>query len=202
MAPADTVAYHPAGRQDGLSLADMELFASVDIDALMGTTATVSAAQPAAATEPPPISGPRPGHAFPTLALAEGRVCAAAAKPGQVTSHMPPDAAAPITLPAVNIVMNQNPAISLARPGQPRLVPRQPGLALGPSWTSARVPLSAPRELPPSLSMKASNRCDYDPAPRHRKAGVVASGSYQAMLTLPQHAYEHPKPPRSRVICD
>ena len=202
VAPADTVAYHPAGRQDGLSLAGMELFASVDMDALMGTTATVSAAHPAAATEPPPISGPHPGHAFPTLALGEGRAHAAAAKPGQVTSHMPPDAAAPIMLPAVNIVMTQHPDISVMRPGQPGLVPRQPGLALMPSWTSASVPLPAPRELPPSSSMRVSNYCDYDAAPYHHKAGVVASRSSQAMLTLQQHAYEHPKPSRSQVICD
>ena len=202
MAPADMVAYHPASRQDSLSPAGMELFASVDMDALMGTTATASAAQPAAATELPPISGPHPGHGFPTLALGEGMAHAAKAKPGQVTSHMPPDAAAPIMLPAVNIVMTQNPAISLARPVQPGLVPRQPGLALMPNRTSASVPLRPPRELPRSSSMKVSNHCDHDAAPHQPKAGVVASGSSQAMLTLQQYGYEHLKPCRSQVICD
>ena len=172
MAPADMVAYHPASRQDGLSLAGMELFASVDMDALMGTTATVTAAQPAAAVGLPPISWPHPGRALPMPALGGGMAHAAEAKPGQVTSHMPLDAAAPIMLPAVNIVMTQNPAISLARPVQPGLVPRQPGLALMPNWTSASVPLRAPRELPRSSSMKVSSHCDYDAGPHYRKQGL------------------------------
>ena len=49
LTPAETVAHPPAGSHGGLSVAGLDLFADLDLDTLLGSTAT-SSAQPSRAT--------------------------------------------------------------------------------------------------------------------------------------------------------
>ena len=158
LTPAETVAHPPAGSHGGLSMAGLDLFADLDLDTLLGSTAT-SSAEPSRATIAQLTSSAAP-FGLPHHSIMSGVPTAWNAS---MTHHAAAYTARqqPTTLcapTAFNIVISQNPAISVARPGEaPNLAPIAP-----PSWPltggrpgNAQLPgHGAPTPLP----MKVSKR--------------------------------------------
>ena len=130
LTPAETVAHPPAGSHGGLSVAGLDLFADLDLDTLLGSTAT-SSAQPSRATVAQLTSSATP-YGLPHHSIMSG---VPAAWNAPMTHHAAAYTAQqqPATLcasTAFNIVISQNPAISVVRPGE---VPNLARLA-PPSW--------------------------------------------------------------------
>ena len=129
LTPAETVAHPLAGSHGGLSVAGLDLFADWDLDTLLGSTAT-SSAEPSRATVAQLTSNAAP------FGVHHHSIMSGA--PAAWNAHMTHHAAAytaqqqPATLcapTALNIVISQNPAISVARPGEaPNLAPIAPPL--------------------------------------------------------------------------
>ena len=124
LTPAETVAHPPAGGHGGFSLAGLDLFADLDLDTLLGSTAT-SAAEPPRATIAQLTSAAAP-FGLPHHSIISG-------VPPAWNAPMTHHAAAytaqpqPATLcapTAFNIVISQNPAISVARPGKAPIASR------------------------------------------------------------------------------
>ena len=130
LTPAETVAHPPAGSHGGLSVGGLDLFADLDLDTLLGSTAT-SSTEPPRATVAQLTSTAAP-FGVPHHSIMSG---VPAAWNAPMTHHAAAYTARqhPATLcapTAFNIVISQNPAISVARPGKaPNLAP-----IASPSW--------------------------------------------------------------------
>ena len=124
LTPAETVAHPPAGGHGGLSLAGLDLFADLDLDTLLGSTATSSA-------EPPPAIVAQPPSIVAPFGLHHNSIVSGvpAAWNAPMTHHATtyPAQLQPATLCTpvpFHIVISQNPAISVAMPGEaPNLAP-------------------------------------------------------------------------------
>ena len=122
--PAETVAHNPISSHGGLSLAGLDLFADLDLDTLMGgTTTSLAEPPPAILGQPVPNAAP---FGLPHHSIMSG---VPAAWNAPMTHHagayaLQQHPAALCTPTAFNIVISQNPAISVARPSEaPNLAP-------------------------------------------------------------------------------
>ena len=130
LTPAETVAHPPAGSHGGLSVAGLDLFADLDLDTLLGSTAT-SSAVPSRATVAQLTSSAAPfgvsHHSIMSGVPAAWNAPMTHHAAAYTARQQPATLCAPT---AFNIVISQNPAISVARPGEaPNQAPITP-----PSW--------------------------------------------------------------------
>ena len=166
--PADAVKSPQAGSQGGFSISGMDLFASLDMDALLGTAAS-SAAQPRApaASDLPashaalvqtscPVSY-APSHSRSEAMPHQPYPQASRIHPmlPQARSVQTPQAFPPQTSLAhpqvapINLLIAQTPAISIARGGQSSSA-EAGQLSLGPmpGWTSISAPMAVSEDTP------------------------------------------------------
>lgn len=147
--PSRTAAHPHAGSQSGLHVAGLDLFADLDLDALIGNAPTALLQSPALTPGMPGSAAAAhfahsllgtPARAAPAW---QGMMAHQAAfQPGAVSTYIPQQAPAQAAALPFNIVVSPNPAISLARGSQP-------DLALMPSsstWISTTAPAPALRE--------------------------------------------------------
>ncbi len=167
--PADTVKSPQTASQGAFSLDGMDLFASLDMDALLGTAAS-------AATQPRAPVGSNTSASLTALGRTSCPTSCASLQSGlQAMPHQPyPQAshtsailpqAAPVQMPQAfftpqmsqanpqvapfNLLITQTPAISIARGGQSCLA-EAGELTLGPlpGWTSISAPMAMSEENP------------------------------------------------------
>ena len=182
--PADAVKSPQAGSQGGFSISGMDLFASLDMDALLGTAAS-AATQPRApaasdlpashaalvqTTCPMPYASLHPrSEAMPHQPYPQAsriNPILPQARSAQMPQAFPPQTslAHPQVAP-FNLLIAQTPAISIARGGQSSSA-EAGQLSLGPmpGWTSISAPMAVSEDTPLSsgqVSAHDAMACTY-----------------------------------------
>ena len=179
--PAETVKFPQTGSQGGFSIAGMDLFASLDMDALLGSAATAATLpQGRVASGPSDVltgHGQRSFHA--SYPLMHSISAATPHQPHPQAPHI--SAIMPQPLPAqmqqapaaqtllahpqvapINLLIAQTPAISIARAGQSCSAPAgQLSLGQVPGWKSISAPVGACENKPFSAQVRCmmKRRC-------------------------------------------